>query len=100
MTFQEMRPSIEALPGPEARRALAELLGELELMGIRDIEELRDAESDAERMRDEWQKYASHFGTKARPILRNGDTLCPKCEGSVHPLAYYCSRCGKRLGWR
>ena len=100
MTFQEMRPAIEALEGSELRRAFGELLGELELMGIRDIEELRDAETDAERMRGEWQKYAAHFGKKARPILRNGYTLCPHCEGPVHPTANYCARCGKRIGWR
>ena len=58
--------------------------------------DLDSALGDYELMANEMQ----HFTVIEKPLVRNGELLCPKCNKPINDAYKHCPDCGRRIGWK
>ena len=63
------------------------------------LEEVLNILHDYELLSKRIGKDDEHFHIAAKPVLKDGIWLCPKCRKRVRMHHTYCHWCGKKMGW-
>ncbi|RKJ19185.1 hypothetical protein D7X48_14820 [bacterium D16-50] len=62
-------------------------------------EELESALQEYHDLAQQYGDMLTVFCYEAKPLLRSGIWLCPKCEKRIQYGHTHCHWCGKKIGW-